>query len=265
MNLKKLIALFGVFLLVAPEMVAQDSDADESADEIETVVVTATRRETDIMDTPLAVSAVTNEELVKYGISNVKDLSYAIPGLSIQNQTDTNAPIITLRGVRSNNVTEVGDPAVGIHVDGLYAARPQAAAALMFDLERAELLRGPQGTLFGRNSIVGTLNIITAKPNLEVQGGSVTVEMGRFNQEAIRGHYNLPISDNFALRFAFMDETKDSYLNGYYDGSQPDWRWLSDDITSQFQPITDQSQKVTGTDYSWYLGCQVWQVGCWAD
>ena len=62
----------------------------------------------------------------------------------------------------------------------------------MFDLERAELLRGPQGTLFGRNSIVGTLNIITAKPNLEVQGGSVTVEMGRFNQEAIRGHYNLP-------------------------------------------------------------------------
>jgi iron complex outermembrane receptor protein len=96
MNLKKLITLFGVFLLVAPEMVAQDSDADESADEIETVVVTATRRETDIMDTPLAVSAVTNEDLVKYGISNVKDLSYAIPGLSIQNQTDTNAPIITL-------------------------------------------------------------------------------------------------------------------------------------------------------------------------
>ena len=142
MNLKKLIALFGVFLLVAPEMVAQDSDADESAEEIETVIVTATRRETDLMDTPLAVSAITNEELVKYGLSNIKDLSYAIPGLSIQNQTDTNAPIITLRGVRSNNVTEVGDPAVGIHVDGVYAARPQAAAALMFDLERAELLRG---------------------------------------------------------------------------------------------------------------------------
>ena len=265
MNLKKLIALFGVFLLVAPEMVAQESDADESAEEIETVIVTATRRETDIMDTPLAVSAITNEELVKYGLSNIKDLSYAIPGLSIQNQTDTNAPIITLRGVRSNNVTEVGDPAVGIHVDGVYAARPQAAAALMFDLERAELLRGPQGTLFGRNSIVGTLNIITAKPNLEVQGGSVTVEMGRFNQEAIRGHYNLPISDNFALRFAFMDETKDSYLNGYYDGSQPDWRWLPEEIRSQFQPITDQSQKTTATDYAWYWGCQVWQTGCWAD
>ena len=62
-----------------------------------------------------------------------------------------------------------------------------------------------------------------------------------------------------------MDETKDSYLNGYYDGSQPDWRWLPEEIRSQFQPITDQSQKTTATDYAWYWGCQVWQTGCWAD
>ena len=238
MSFRKLTTLFGVFLLSVPQVFAQDTSSDESADEIETVVVTATRRETDIMDTPLAISAITDEDLVKYGLSNIKDLSYAIPGLSIQNSTDTNAPIITLRGVRSNNVTEVGDPAVGIHVDGIYAPRPQAAAALMFDLERAELLRGPQGTLYGRNSIVGTLNIITAKPNLEVQGGSVTLERGRFNQEAIRGHYNLPINDRFALRFAFMDETKDSYLTGYYDGSQPDWRWVPDSVRAQYTPIT---------------------------
>ena len=265
MSFRKLTTLFGVFLLSVPQVFAQDTASDESANEIETVVVTATRRETDIMDTPIAVSAITDEDLVKYGLSNIKDLSYAIPGLSIQNSTDTNAPIITLRGVRSNNVTEVGDPAVGIHVDGIYAARPQAAAALMFDLERAELLRGPQGTLFGRNSIVGTLNIITAKPNLEVQGGSVTLERGRFNQEGLRGHYNLPINDQFALRFAFSDYTQDSHLTGYYDGSQPDWRWVPDSVRAQFTGITDQSQKVTGTDYSWYLGCQVWQEGCWAD
>ena len=122
------------------------------------------------------------KKLTEYGINNIKDLSNQIPGLFIQN-TDTNAPIITLRGVRSNNVTEVGDPAVGVHVDGLYSARPQAAQALMFDLERAELLRGPQGTLFGRNSIAGTLNIITAKPNLDVQGGSVTVSAGELSEQ----------------------------------------------------------------------------------
>jgi iron complex outermembrane receptor protein len=135
----------------------------------------------------------------------------------------------------------------------------------MFDLEQAELLRGPQGTLFGRNSIVGTLNIITAKPNTEEQSGSVTVGGGRFSEEAVRAHYNLPINDRFALRFAYMSDKKDSFLEGYYDGSQIDQRFLPQEVRDQFQPITDQSQKVTGTDYQWYLGCQSWQEGCWAD
>ena len=235
---------------------------------IEDVIVTATRRETNIMETPIAISAVTQEELTKLGISNIKDLSYSLPGLSIQNMTDTSAPIITLRGVRSNNVTEVGDPAVGIHVDGLYVARPQAAAALMFDLERAELSRGPQGTLYGRNSIVGSLNIVTAKPNLDTQGGSITVNAGRFNEQGVQGHYNLPISDRFAIRLAFSDQTKDSYLDGYYDGSQPDHRFLPQSVRDQIAAggvITDQSQKQTNTDHAWYWGCQSWQAGCWAD
>ena len=85
---------------------------------IEDVIVTATRRETSIMETPLAISAVTQEELTRFGITNIKDLSYSLPGLAIQN-SDTNAPIISLRRIRSHNVTEVGDPAVGVHVDGL--------------------------------------------------------------------------------------------------------------------------------------------------
>ena len=81
------------------------------------------------METPIAISAVTQEELTKLGISNIKDLSYSLPGLAIQNMTDTHAPIITLRGVRSNNVTEVGDPAVGVHVDGLYECKTSSAAS----------------------------------------------------------------------------------------------------------------------------------------
>lgn len=243
---------------------AEEETSESSADVIEQIIVTGTRRETNIMDTPLAITAATQEFLEKQGITNIKDLSYQMPGLSIQN-TDTNAPIITLRGVRSTNVTEVGDPAVGIHVDGIYVPRPQGASALMFDLERAELMRGPQGTLFGKNSIVGTLNIITAKPNFEEQGGSITVNGGRFDERGIRAHYNLPVNDKLALRFAFMTDERDSYLNGYYDGSQPDWRFLPQSVRDQFQPVTDQSQLRTATDYQWYLGCQVWQEGCWFD
>ena len=125
----------------------ETSSSYSSSEGIEDVIVTATRRETSIMETPLAISAVTQEELTRYGITNIKDLSYSLPGLAIQN-SDTNAPIITLRGIRSNNVTEVGDPAVGVHVDGLYQSRPQGAQALMFDLERAELARGPQEHYF---------------------------------------------------------------------------------------------------------------------
>ncbi len=96
------------------------------------------------MTTPLAISAMQGDQLQNLGLDNVKDLSYALPALSIQN-TDTSAPIITLRGVRSTNVTEVGDPAVGIHVDGIYVPRPQGANALMFDIERAELARVLKG------------------------------------------------------------------------------------------------------------------------
>jgi iron complex outermembrane receptor protein len=258
MNLKKLVLLFGTISLFSTfSFVQAQEDDDDGADVLETIVVTATRRETDIMDTPIPVSALSDADLTKNGLNNIDDLSYALPGLSIQN-TDGNSPIITLRGVRSNNVTELGDPAIGIHVDGVYAARPQAAAALMFDLERAELLRGPQGTLFGRNSIVGSLNIVTAKPNFDVVGGRFGVDAGRFNERVIRGHYNMPISDNFAIRIAFSDVQKDSYLDGYWDGSQGgDYRYLPEEISSQFQPTDDRT---TSSDYAWFWGCQSYQA-----
>ena len=259
--------LFGalVFCGFAISVNAQDDlETGATAGEIQSIVVTATRRETELMETPLAVSAMSQEDLEKLGLDNIKDLSYALPGFSVQN-TDTNAPVITLRGVRSNNVTEVGDPAVGIHVDGLYVPRPQGASALMFDLERAELARGPQGTLFGRNSIVGTLNIVTAKPDFNDQTGSVTVGGGRYNEEAVRAFYNLPVNDRFALRFAYMSDKKDSFLDGYYDGSQPDWRFLPQDVRNQFQPINQLGQQQTATDYPWYLGCQAWQTDCGFD
>ena len=170
-----------------------------------------------------------------------------------------------MRGIRTSNVTELGDPAVGTHVDGVYVSRPQAANALMFDLERVELSRGPQGTLYGRNSVVGSLNIITAKPNFDVQGGSIVLNAGRYNEQGIQAHYNLPINDRLAVRVAFTERSKDSYLEGYYSGSQLDWRALPQNVRDQFSTISDQSEKTFLDDYAWYLGCQVWQTGCWAD
>ncbi|MGS2719474.1 TonB-dependent receptor [Paraglaciecola aestuariivivens] len=216
----------------------EEQTEDKKEDTLETITVTATKRDTSLMNTPIAISAFTEEQLSKIGIKNVQDLNNVIPNMSIMTDRESSAPIITMRGVRSTNTTEWGDPAVGVHYDGIYSPRPQGALSLMFDVERVEALRGPQGTLFGRNSTVGSLNIISAKPNLDEVEGKVEVEVGKDNQKAIKGVLNLPVSDSFALRFAVFKETKYSNLNGYYDPNQWDQRYLDFD-SSELIPITE--------------------------
>ena len=133
--LEKFLKTLLISFLLMPLIAQESEDEDEG---LEVVVTTATKTEKDILDTAQAVTALSGNQLLELGLNNIKDLNNMIPGLYVQN-TDTNAPIITLRGIRTENVTELGDPAVGIHVDGVYVARPQAANALMFDLERTEL------------------------------------------------------------------------------------------------------------------------------
>ena len=220
-------------------LIAQESEDEDEG--LEVVVTTATKTEKDILDTAQAVTALSGNQLLELGLNNIKDLNNMIPGLYVQN-TDTNAPIITLRGIRTENVTELGDPAVGIHVDGVYVASTHAAHDLMFDLDRTELTRGPQGTLYGRNSVVGTLNIVTAKPNFDIQGGSLNLVGGQLNEAGLRAHYNLPINEKLALRFAYMEQSKDSFIDGFWDGSQLDWRRLPSDVRNQFQVITSPDQ-----------------------
>ena len=227
--LEKFLKTLLISFLLMPLLAQESEDEDEG---LEVVVTTATKTEKDILDTAQAVTALSGNQLLELGLNNIKDLNNMIPGLYVQN-TDTNAPIITLRGIRTENVTELGDPAVGIHVDGVYVARPQAANALMFDLERTELTRGPQGTLYGRNSVVGTLNIVTAKPNFDIQGGSLNLVGGQLNEAGLRAHYNLPINEKLALRFAYMEQSKDSFIDGFWDGSQLDWRRLPSNVRDQ--------------------------------
>jgi iron complex outermembrane receptor protein len=102
----------------------------QSTDPLDEITVTATKFNTDLMNTPLAVSAFTEEDLDKLGISNVKDLNNLVPNMSIMVDVESSAPIITMRGVRSTNTTEWGDPAVGIHYDGIYSPRPQVTGTI---------------------------------------------------------------------------------------------------------------------------------------
>lgn len=221
-----------------PVMAQQNTDVAESKpatqaeneNAIEVISVTATKRRTKLMETPVAITALSEAQLRQSGVNNIRDIADLVPGLDISTATDQAAPVISMRGVRSTNITELGDPAVGVHLDGIYSPRMQGALALMYDVERVEALRGPQGTLFGRNSTVGSINVISAKPDLTGFSGNLNAEAGRFNSKNVGGFLNIPINDEFAIRVAAKGLKRDSYLEGYWDPNQYDTRHLSQDV-----------------------------------
>jgi len=218
MKAQQLLALAGL-ALAAILVSADDASAQQNDDSasgslvIEEIVVTATRRETDLMSTSIAVSAFTQDELTRNGVKDIRDASDLVPNFDVAFSPSDSGVQLTMRGINSNNFTEIGDPSVAFHVDGVYSPRPQGATALMFDLERLEVMRGPQGTLFGRNSAAGSVNVITAKPTTEGVFGTIGGELGNFNQRNLLGTLNLPVTDTFALRGNFFIEKRDGFAD----------------------------------------------------
>jgi len=181
---------------------------------VEDIVVTATRRETSLQRTPVAVSAFSQATLDKQQVSNVTDLARFVPSLQFTQQGDQSAVLLTLRGIGNDSAyTEVADPEVAIYVDGIYSPRSQGASTLFYDLERAEVLRGPQGTLFGRNATVGALSLVSAKPTFDDVHGNIEITGGNYSRFGARGVINLPVSDTLAFRVAFVTERHDGYAD----------------------------------------------------
>jgi iron complex outermembrane receptor protein len=189
-----------------------------SSDQVPEVVVTATRHSTSLLKTPVSMTAVTQDDLTRQGITDVRGLSGEVPNLQLGNATDGSSGVkMTIRGVSSNDFTEIGNPAVGLHVAGIYTPRPQSALALLFDLDQVEVLRGPQGTLFGRNATGGSINIIPAKPEFGSSFGQADLSLGNYKMRLLSAVQNIPVTDNFALRATMMKVKRDSYLNQSQD------------------------------------------------
>ncbi|MDE3272423.1 TonB-dependent receptor [Pseudoalteromonas sp. G4] len=188
--------------------------------------------------TPVSVTAMSPESLVRQNVKELSDLSGMIPNLQLGLSNSDSGVKASIRGVTSNNFTEIGDPAVGIHIDGIYSPRPQGSLALMFDLEQVEVLRGAQGTLFGRNSTAGVINVIPAKPVFDDDFGWSTLQLGNYNAKQLRSVYNLGISEDFAVRAAVMIDKRDGYIN-----QKPDY--------------TDRGQKLPHPNGVW--GDYVWE------
>ena len=186
---------------------------------IEEVVVTATKRAESVQDIPLSVNAFTGAQLEEAGVKDIRDIAAQTPGLSIKSRGETEGSVF-IRGIGSAAPGIGADPAVGIYIDGLYAARGTNATAAFFDVERVEVVKGPQGTLFGRNASSGAISIITRKPEIGESYGSVLAGFGDEGQQKYELIYNAGLSDNAALRFGVKHDERDGLYKNSVNGDE---------------------------------------------
>ncbi len=175
------------------------------------VVVTAERREESLQRAAVAVTAVTGEQLAKRDITTVDQLTQAVPALQAQQGAGPYAGLI-VRGITTTVVNVFGDPSVAVNLDQVYLARTTSVRGMFFDLARVEVLKGPQGTLYGRNATGGAINIVSRKPTFDL-GGDLSAEYGAYNELATTGAFNAPLASNVAARLAFQTVRHDGYFS----------------------------------------------------
>jgi iron complex outermembrane recepter protein len=200
--------------LAMPAIAQDDTQAEERADDSQPIIVTATLRAMDVQDIPLAVTAVAPETLEREGVSDIKTLSSISPSFNIQSsQTETQGTSIKIRGVGTTGNNTGLESSVGVFIDGVYQSRPGVALGDLVDLERLEILRGPQGTLFGRNTSAGALNITTKRPNLSNVEGFANASYGNYNFMNVQAGVSIPLAqDVAAARFSGTWRKRDGYL-----------------------------------------------------
>ena len=187
------------------------------------IVVTAQRTSQKLQDVPIAVSAFSGEALEKQQIKNASDLQLTLPNVTFTKGNFTGSSF-TIRGIGDLCVGASCDSATGIHVNGTPLLATRLFETEYFDLERVEVLRGPQGTLFGRNATSGVVNFITAKPQLTGVHAAAEVEYGNYNSIKGKGMFNLPLGDTLALRVAGFYLNRDGYTINTFDNSKIDGR-----------------------------------------
>jgi outer membrane receptor protein involved in Fe transport len=217
---KKALAL-AVTAALATQVQAQQ-DANEEVDSLlEEVIVTASKREASVQDLAMSVTALNMAALEKAEITDISRLDTMVPGL--QFASSGNEVRLALRGTRQNNVGTEGEQAVGIFEDGVYVPTSTQAMGSYLDINRIEVLRGPQGTLYGRNTFGGTINIITNDPQTEEFYGNVMALYGDYNRVKLEGVVNIPLSESFALRLAALSDNHDGYIiNTWIPGTSDD-------------------------------------------
>jgi len=212
MKLTSIFWLLTLTILGAGSLAAVPTHAEEVA--IEEVVVTATRRQESLQDVPIAVSALTGETLTKQGVFETSDLNRIAPNLQVSSPYGTQQPNFSLRGVGVGTEYNANAASpVGVYVDEVYQTFRASHGQQLYDLEQVEVVRGPQGTLFGRNTTGGTINFITRKPQLEGTSGYVSAGIGNYGRTALEGAVEFtPNPDTLGIRLAGTWVETDPYI-----------------------------------------------------
>ena len=177
---------------------------------LEEVEVFAQKRAESIQDVPISITVLSGEKITDFGIKDLAELSSLVPNLFIsEGVVNTN---IFMRGVGSG-LNRSFEQSVGMFIDGIYLGRGRQYRAPFMDLERVEVLRGPQGVLFGKNTIAGTLNLVTAKPKLgQALNGHVVIDVGDYGEKTLLGIISASVNDRMALRFSLKNSGSDGYV-----------------------------------------------------
>lgn len=207
-----------IALAVSSNIYAQQSDTGEAeARTLEEVIITAQKREQTLQEVPVTVTAFSGDFVEENGVKDIRDIAGLTPNMSIKTRSETETTVF-IRGIGSLAPGIGADPAVGIFIDGMTASRGTNATAAFFDIERVEVVKGPQGTLFGRNASAGAIAIITNKAELDDNYGHVMLGVG--DQGQFRGQFvgNLSAGENWAFRLGGNYNTRDGLYDNTFTG-----------------------------------------------
>lgn len=207
---KKAVLTTAVLLGLSAGANAQDNpEQKKSNQDLEVIEVTAQNRVQSASDVPISMNVVSAELLENAGVSDIQSLSRVAPDFVTAN--DSIATRVSLRGISTESSDEAADQSLTISIDGEYINRPRVMNAAMFDVQRVEVLRGPQGTLYGRNATGGAVNIITNKPQLDEFSGNFSADVGNYSSREFNGALNVPLGDSAAIRVAGFSSVHDGF------------------------------------------------------
>ena len=188
--------------------------------DVEEITVTATKRSQNIQDVPISITALGSQTILDAGITRFTELQQFVPNLQIRPVTDTRSTSIRIRGIGSVGNNAGIDPSVGVFIDGVYQGRAGMSVSDLLDIERVEVLRGPQGTLYGKNTAAGAINVVTKRPGNEFET-FLEGRIGNYDDMQFRGSMNIPIvEDELALRFSGYKVQREGFAVNRFDGER---------------------------------------------